>query len=780
MTECTATNTKSNIGRVEFNFQFCILLFILGFIYSNSSAQCTNPPQLSFNQCSNAPLSFDSYDSTLTCANWYINKIEVDSFSSRINLGTFGSTLGTNSGLTLVNEDSNWYGFYNNNSPINFYRLNFGSSLNNTPSVSPILVNNISSATNLTDGSLDIINYNGEWLGFSCTRSPASVVRYKFGTSLASDTISADLMTGISAQIGLPLDVELIKKDGTYYLFVVGTTNRFGIYSLGANPSLNPPTNIQTITTSALSPSLTDPRGIVSRTICDTTFVFINGRTSNNIIRLLFDSLNLAPFSTDGVATSEPWTGPFSLVLDIEATGPKLYVQQWNSSPALGRIFKLNAGSILNSSSATWSRSEVFIPGGGIFTTTFTLAHDSAKSYIFQSRYGSAGLFMTSTQELNSKQLVFHNQPFFDLVDLDTGLNSVVGEFYTQGGELVISHDTVNAIAAPNDQIQLPNSCLSSTTSVIASDLNGVVQSRFWDFGNGDTLTSIADTVQTTYVSPNPYTIALTSTNGVCISVDTFSIIINHLPTSDFIADTACLGEVVTITNNSSIGGGDSIIQYLWIFNNVDSSFTEDPNYIAIQIGNLDITLICYSSAGCTDTSTFSTFIKDAPSSSFTLNQTCFGDSTNFISTVPQNNGYLIQWDFGDGQTSIDSSPSHLFLDTGLFTTTLTVTATNGCQLQSSTLISISNSPSIDYSILSSICQFEPIEFQSYITTEDSVALVSWQVLDSTYFGQNIGVLLDTFGSINCILEVVVGTDCKVDSSFSILVNEAPLRLFYN
>ena len=135
-------------------------------------------------------------------------------------------------------------------------------------------------------------------------------------------------------------------------------------------------------------------------------------------------------------------------------------------------------------------------------------------------------------------------------------------------------------------------------------------------------------------------------------------------------------------------------------------------------------------------------------------------------------------WDFGDGQTSIDSSPSHLYLDTGLFNPTLTVTATNGCQLQSSTLISISNSPSIDYSILSSICQFEPIEFQSYITTEDSVALVSWHLVDSTYFGQNIGVLLDTFGSIDCILEVVVGTDCKVDSSFSILVNEAPIASF--
>ena len=661
-----------------------------------------------------------------------------------------------------------------------FYKLSFGNNLENTPSSSSITTANINTATAIRDGSLDFIRYNNEWIAFTCTRSPASIVRYKFGPTLTSDSIEADLITDLSGQVGLPLDVEVIKKNGNYFLLVVGTSNKLVIYNLGNNPLINSPTSFQTINTSSLAPALIDPRGIVSKTICDTTVVFISGLSSNSINRLLFTDLSSPPINVEGVATSDPWNDPYSLNLDQDSNGLSLYVQQRSSAAANRRMFKIEyTGSALSPGSAGWTRSQLYTPGIGQFTTSFSIAHDSAYSYIFQTNGISKVLYRYQSVSNQLKtQFSYFRQETFSLNELDTGLNTVIGEHYTSQGQFILSYDTINVIASPNDQILLPNSCLSSTTSVIASDLNGVVQSRFWDFGNGDTLTSNADTVQTTYVSPNPYTITLTSTNGVCISVDSFSIIINHLPTSDFIADTACLGEVVTIANNSSIGGGDSIIQYLWIFNNVDSSFTEDPNYIANQIGNLDITLICYSSAGCTDTSTFSTFIKDAPSASFTLNQTCFGDSTNFISTVPQNSGYLILWDFGDGQTSIDSSPSHLYLDTGLFNPTLTVTATNGCQLQSSTLISISNSPSIDYSILSSICQFEPIEFQSYITTEDSVALVSWHLVDSTYFGQNIGVLLDTFGSIDCILEVVVGTDCKVDSSFSILVNEAPIASF--
>lgn len=343
----------------------------------------------------------------------------------------------------------------------------------------------------------------------------------------------------------------------------------------------------------------------------------------------------------------------------------------------------------------------------------------------------------------------------------------------------MISLDSIQVTKSPNDQIQIPNTCLSNSTDILVYDLNNVVQSRFWDFGNGDTLTSLSDTVQTTYLIPGNYTATLTSANGVCVSTDSFPVTINHLPTSDFIADTACLGELVNITNNSIIGGGDSITQYLWIFNNVDSVLAENPNYIANQIGNLDITLICYSSAGCSDTSSFTTFIKDAPSASFTLNQTCFGDSTNFISSVPQNSGYGIYWDFGDGQTSIDSSPSYLYLDTGLFNPSLTVTAQNGCQLESSTIISVSNTPDIDYSIASSICQFEPIELQALVNTEDTVRTVTWQLPDSVYYGQNSTIISSSFGIISSQLEVIVGTDCRVDSSFFININEAPIASFF-
>ena len=91
----------------------------------------------------------------------------------------------------------------------------------------------------------------------------------------------------------VPTVCMLIKKNGNYFLLVVGTSNKLVIYNLGNNPLINSPTSFQTINTSSLAPALIDPRGIVSKTICDTTVVFISGLSSNSINRLLFTDLAL-------------------------------------------------------------------------------------------------------------------------------------------------------------------------------------------------------------------------------------------------------------------------------------------------------------------------------------------------------------------------------------------------------------------------------------------------------------------------------------------------------
>lgn len=164
-------------------------------------------------------------------------------------------------------------------------------------------------------------------------------MRYRFGNSLLSDTINADLITNLFGQT-IPYDVELVKQDSTYFLITVGTTNRLVAYNIGTNPLSNSTISFHTIVTNSLSPLLTDPRSVTSKTICDTTVVFICGRTSNSINRLLFSDLNNPPLSVEGVATSQPWSGPFNLLLEIDQSGLGLYVQQRSASPLYVKFIK--------------------------------------------------------------------------------------------------------------------------------------------------------------------------------------------------------------------------------------------------------------------------------------------------------------------------------------------------------------------------------------------------------------------------------------------------------
>jgi len=106
-----------NDFRIKNHLRFCLVLVVTLLNAAKSNGQCAIPPKLSCNQCSNTPLSFDSYDSTITTTNWFINKVEIDSFPSELNLGNFSATIGAFTGVTLLKEDSNWYGFYNDDTP---------------------------------------------------------------------------------------------------------------------------------------------------------------------------------------------------------------------------------------------------------------------------------------------------------------------------------------------------------------------------------------------------------------------------------------------------------------------------------------------------------------------------------------------------------------------------------------------------------------------------------------------------------------------------------------
>jgi len=94
-------------------------------------------------------------------------------------------------------------------------------------------------------------------------------------------------------------------------------------------------------------------------------------------------------------------------------------------------------------------------------------------------------------------------------------------------------------------------------------------------------------------------------------------------------------------------------------------------------------------SAGLDDSVEVEFYIPDAPTAAFSSNSpVCIGTPVAFtnLSSGPQGlpNSYL--WDFGDGATSTEVSPEHLYAEAGTFTVVMTATNVGGSDVATGTV----------------------------------------------------------------------------------------------
>jgi len=215
----------------------------------------------------------------------------------------------------------------------------------------------------------------------------------------------------------------------------------------------------------------------------------------------------------------------------------------------------------------------------------------------------------------------------------------------------------------------------------------GNVLSWLWNFGDGDT-----DTVQNpTYIYTNPgtYTVSLivSDTCGSDTEIKIGYIVVGNTPTANFTVDnqTPCSGTAVQFTSNCT----GTVDTYSWDFGDGGTSTDTNPIHIYTTTNACTVTLTIIGPCG-TDTESKTSHINPAssPKAVFMSNpligcaplDVCFTDSS--IGTILS---YL--WDFGDGETSTDSSPTYIYTQSGLYTVVLTVTGQCGSDTESSFII---------------------------------------------------------------------------------------------
>ncbi len=210
-----------------------------------------------------------------------------------------------------------------------------------------------------------------------------------------------------------------------------------------------------------------------------------------------------------------------------------------------------------------------------------------------------------------------------------------------------------------------------------------------WDFGDGNKSTEESPTH--TYTKDSTYTIKLTATNAGGSDEETKTIAIKLKGTdTQLIANfTYELGTegAVTFKNTSKNATG-----YAWNFGDGNKSNAQDTTYTFVENKDYAVKLTATNGAGeSADTTKIITITNALPIASFefTVDAQSAGGTVNFVNTSKNATGYA--WDFGDGNTSTDKSPTHTYTQNGDFDVRLTATNSAGKSADTTKIITITN-----------------------------------------------------------------------------------------
>jgi PKD repeat protein len=290
-----------------------------------------------------------------------------------------------------------------------------------------------------------------------------------------------------------------------------------------------------------------------------------------------------------------------------------------------------------------------------------------------------------------------------------------------------------------NFSISTQNGCVPLVISF--NNLSSNSNAYYWDFGNGTTSNQINPT--TIYQTVGSYTVKLVAinNNGTDTIIQQNIITVYPKPSSNFFfsANNFCESQNSINFTNTSIDA----VSWHWDFGDGNSSNDFQPSHTYNQFGNIQVTLMSFSSNGCV--STFSSNINILPKPQATVsvdtNQWC-GNSHVFQFQVSNLvNSHSQQWNFGDGNTSNLINPNHQYTSFGSFQANLVLISDSGCQnIVNIDSINILELPTANIQISDSLgCA--PLEVQFNLINHSNIGTVNWQfsngISNATGFSAN-------------------------------------------
>lgn len=689
-----------------------ITLLVPAWLYGQAPVASFNAP---VSACLNETLRFQN---TSTSATEYVWDFCHDDLRATPT-GTLLTTLtsGTYHSIRFVFDAGEWMGFVTDLGGSRLLRLDFGSSLNNTP-----VINNLGNQPGFgSPGSIELIQHGGTWYGFVLNLFGNSIVRLTFGNGIKQLPTLSENLGNVDGALSTPSGLRLVFDGAKFWATVVNlSSNTVRVFDFG-----NTPTNTPTLAATVGPSGFNDIYGIAIARDGSNWFGLVGSFSVSKTYLLNFGSaltntpsvteINGIPQGADLEFGKE--ADEFHAIARSRTDG--LYRIDFGTSlPGSPVVTRLGPLGVLTSE----ARNVALVrdaPNWKAFSLEISTNRLVRTDFVGNC---SANVSSNSSSAQNPTGLFYKNPGTYSI---ELTAKNASGLMSTTSQSITISNQTSSGAT-----IQKSNEQCTGVTIALSATSAATLTSLTWDFGDGN-LGSGA-TINHAYSNDGQYTISLEAIeqNG-CRNSATATVSIFDAPVANFslpvVAGTVCTLQGYAFSNTSLVDGS-APVSWTWQVDGASVASTQNLVQSFATVNTYNISLQA-AIPGCSNSITKGFSVAaSGPQVGFTFTGQCLGSPTQFTNTtVGAVTNY--SWSFGDGQTSSQTSPANQYISPATFNVQLQATNAAGCTNSFSQNVAIADTPLPDFFIdlPPFSCSGTPTQFNDATPLPNGSNLVSWQ-----------------------------------------------------
>lgn len=671
-----------------------------------------------------------------------------------------------------------------------------------------------------------MVEDDGIWRAFALGTLSDKLFRLDFDLGLLNNPVVTDLGDSFNA-LNFGQSIDLIEQNGEWFAAVTNFDNGAGINLLRFGGDLKSTPTVESLGGFGITGRIWDAKFAKQG---DDFFLIFIGRQSNELIRVNFrDSFDN---STTGFVYNHVLTGPSVINgFDIVWTGTEWKILALSSST--DEVYQYTLGANLanapveeaNYTSVVDKPYRVNIVSEADDFIAIVSGEDAGDVRLFD--YNNLSITNPPTQlphtsisdmiglqgiRHNGQSLIFGNglsnqlrRAIFESTcgtnptySIDASPNPLQ---YTNGGtkkiELVVRNNTsgmhdnisksiqVSSLVAPDIDFTFQNVCVDSPIDFTLQNSSGDLTSANWDFGDGNG--SSGETLSHIYTTSGIYEVELTvQAVNACENLIIKSLAIYEKPVASFTSPPGliCTNNEFTFLN-TTVDNFDGNLTYQWLVDDVPTSTDRDLLHTFTMGGDKKITLQTAIPGCSSEFIQILTGVGEGPIIDFAVEGVCLNETIQLIN-ASQGDIASYAWDFGDGQTSSEASPTVGYSSAGEYTISLETQGTNGCVSAKSVNHQIFSIPQPNFNIdlPPFSCSGLPTQFNDLtpVLTDSNLESWFWMYGDNgaTGSGQAPQHTYALSGLYDVTLQVTSDQGCTNQLTKSVSIAESPVATINN